>query len=232
MRRLIMALAGILLLSGLQSAQAQQRPTEEQSFEITNVVFDYSYRPGNEYMEPDIVGSLTITAKIKGIDCLYPESSHFHYESPEEAPQHGWSMIFCEPDKEVIDITFPIMSWGAWARCRYYCYTTEEYVYSPYVWTTDYVDTETLDLVKGNVEPVVDNNELEITLMGRELLVTGLNGPASLRVYNIQGQTVLNSEIDGDESTSTVSLQDLEAGIYIVNVVSQGNTSTSKIALK
>lgn len=232
MRRLIMALAGILLLSGLQSAQAQQRPTDEQSFEITNVVFDYSYRPGNEYMEPDIVGSLTITAKIKGIDYIYPELSGCHYETPEDAPMWSWSMIYCEPEKENIDITFPIMSWGAWARCRYYSYPKSEFVYSPQVWTTDYVDAETLDLVKGNVEPVVDNNKLEITLMGRELLVTGLNGPASLRVYNIQGQTVLNSEIDNDEYTSTVSLQDLEAGIYIVNVVSQSNTSTSKIALK
>lgn len=228
-----MALAGILLLSGLDSAQAQQRPTNEQSFEIVNVVFDYKYRPGNEYMEPDIVGSLTITARIKGIDCIYPESSHFHYETPEEAPQHGWSMIFCEPETEQIDITFPIMSWGAWARCRYYSYPKAEFVYSPYVWTTDYIDAETLDLVKGGVESVIDNvNNISLSIEGKDLLISGLGSAASLQIINIQGQNVLNAPLDGGEAVTHISLQDLASGIYVARIIADGCSTTSKIALK
>ena len=125
------------------------------------------------------------------------------------------------------------MPWGAWARCRYYSYTKSEFVYSPYVWTTDYIDAETLDLVKGGVESVIDNdNNISLSIEGKDLLISGLDRDASLQIINIQGQNVLNAPLDGGEAVTHVSLQDLASGIYVARIIADGCSTTSKIALK
>lgn len=228
-----MALAGILLLSGLHSAQAQQRPTDEQSFEIVNVDYDYKYRPGNEHVEPDIIGTLVLSVKIKGIDYLYPEKSGCHFETPEEAPMWTWGVVYCEPGQEFVNLTFPIMPWGAWARCRYYSYPKAEFVYSPYVWTTDYIDPETLDLVKGSVESISGNdNKATITVNGKDLLITGLDRDATLHIYTIHGLSVLNAPLHTAEGPIDVSLEDLSSGIYVARIIGDGCSTTSKIVVK
>jgi len=232
MRKLIMILAGVLLFSGTQMAQASQATSEEESLEIVDVVFDYSYRPGDDYFLPDIVGCLTIMAKVKGIDYVFAEYSACHYQNPDEAPGFASWMLFCDNDKELMEIKFPIIAWGAWARCKYYSDTMGEYVYTPTIWTTDYIDSATLDLVTGGVDSVSENDPITILQSGRDLLISGLEEIASLRIYSIQGQTVLAREVAGGNATITVPLQDIAVGVYMVQLSGNHCSITQKIALR
>jgi hypothetical protein len=57
-------------------------------------------------------------------------------------------------------------------------------------------------------------------------------GPAQVRIMNINGQVVLDQRINIDNTDVNVKLPDLKAGIYFVNIISEKAMLTRKLVVQ
>lgn len=233
MRNLILMLSGLLLLCGLQASATESNSTTDELLEIVDVNYDYQYRPQTEYWSADIIGEMTLTVNVRGINFIWAEFSGGHYSYPEEAPLLGsWLQSF-DPEIGTITVHFPIILWGGWVRCGYYPKNSTEMVYSPYIWSTDYIDPETLELYFGAVETITADPAISIEIHDKEVALSGLaNDNVQVTVIDISGRTVYNQMLTTASGTAQVQLDHLNSGVYVLSANDGNNTLTTKISLK
>lgn len=237
MKKIILFLRGVFLLLAASVTAAETAQCQTPKMELINVEYDYHfkegyyYEPMNQHFEPDIVGQLTMTFKIKHIQSFRVERSEGHYLIPDEAPANASIPMFCAFEDETVNVSMPIIMWGTWVRCFYENPETGEYIYTPKVWTTDYIDPETLSLVLGEINTINENeNDISISLNGKALSISNSQGyPTHIELYTTQGQQMLSLSLEQD---STISLEHIENGIYILNLVSSHKNISKKIILR
>ncbi len=233
MKKLFIALCGLLLFSGLQVSADNSSSQEEQVLEIVDVEYDYCYRPESEYWYADIIGEMNITIRVKGINFFHVEFSGGHYDTPEEAPLQGKWLQCCNPEGEQLTVHFPIILWGGWARCGYYLKGNPEIQYTPYVWSTDYIDQETLDMYFGGIEGINANTPLTIEIHGREISISGITSASpSVTITDLAGRTILFRTLYPESGETRLNVENLNSGIYILSIFDGNNSSNSKIQLK
>jgi len=83
--------------------------------------------------------------------------------------------------------------------------------------------------VPYGVKSVRGASNVKATLLGRNLVVSGLNSTATVEIKNIQGKVVAKGSID---NVSTLDLSSLDAGVYMAHVVGQSLDFVDKIVLR
>ena len=237
MKQIILFLCGMFLLLGASVMLAEPAQSKTPQMELTHVEYDYHfhegylYEPTNQYFEPEIIGQLTMTFKVKHLRSFRAEYSEGHYLTPDEAPIYSSIPMLCTLEDETVNVSLPLTIWGSWARCVYVDSETGEYIYTPKVWSTDYIDAETLALVLGDIDTINENNDdVLISLNVKDLSISNTQGnPVHLAVYTTQGQQIFNYSLQED---STISLGHIERGIYILKVVTTTKNLSKKISLR
>ena len=93
------------------------------------------------------------------------------------------------------------------------------------------------EIVAGNttgIETVGNNNEIEISLMPNPasekvtIALGGVKGNSHISISNLIGQVVYATDVINNDAI-TVPLNDLSAGIYLVNVTNGDKTTTKKL---
>ena len=79
----------------------------------------------------------------------------------------------------------------------------------------------------------VDENEATMVSVypnpANDVLTVKAENLSSVEIYNTIGQKVLSQKVEGDETT--ISTSDLDAGIYMVRIVANGNEVTTKVSV-
>jgi len=204
--------------------------------EIVDVNYDYAYHPEGDYNYADIYGKLTLTLRVKGISVLWAEFSEYGYPNVESAPLRKFWMQGVNEQDEFVEVRYPIIGWGSWVRCGYLSNQTNERIYTPYVWSSDYIDQETWDLYFAGVGGITADRDVDtigVSLMGKILTVTGLMSDSGrIEIYSLDGSSVFSSVITATNGTMETSLDYLSSGIYIIRVQDGVNALTTKIVLR
>lgn len=87
----------------------------------------------------------------------------------------------------------------------------------------------TSSTVPGAVKGVRGASAAKAMLSGRTLSFAGVTSSATVEVISLQGQIMMKSSID---ATSSLDLQSLQSGVYMVRVAGKSVDFTNKIVLK
>lgn len=79
--------------------------------------------------------------------------------------------------------------------------------------------------------PNIVSNDLELVKINDQLIVKNLNSTATLSIFNMLGQQVVNKDLNGYNNQYIVDLNNKQNGIYIAKIVSERQSWTYKFIL-
>ena len=82
----------------------------------------------------------------------------------------------------------------------------------------------------GTMHPGFLAQNVKVTVQGANLQISGLNGPAKINVYNLQGNLVQG--FSADQSITNINVTQFKSGLYICKIRSNGINYSSTFVVK